>query len=36
LLDQFDPAAQTEAVEHRLLLGGIGPQVTAKEGIGIA
>ncbi|MNZ36293.1 hypothetical protein D3C78_537090 [compost metagenome] len=24
LLDQFDPAAQAKAVEHRLLLGGIG------------
>jgi hypothetical protein len=36
LLDQFDPAAEAEAVEHRLLLGGIRPEVTAKEGIGIA
>ncbi|MNL48515.1 hypothetical protein D3C87_1713810 [compost metagenome] len=36
LFDQFDPAAKTEAVEHRLLLGGIRPKVTAEKGIGVA
>jgi hypothetical protein len=36
LLDQLDPAAKSEAVEHRLLLGGIGPEVAAKKGIGVA
>ncbi|MNQ45934.1 hypothetical protein D3C85_597330 [compost metagenome] len=36
LLDQFDPTAQAEAVEHRLLLGGIGPEVAAQKGIGVA
>ncbi len=36
LLDQFDPAAKTKAVEHRLLLGGIGAQVAAQESIRVA
>ncbi|MNS94486.1 hypothetical protein D3C72_1287060 [compost metagenome] len=36
LLDQFNPTAQTQAVEHRLLLGGIRPEVAAKKGIGVA
>ncbi|MNP25546.1 hypothetical protein D3C76_1183590 [compost metagenome] len=36
LLDQLDPAAEAEAVEHRLLLGGIRPEVAAKKGIGVA
>jgi hypothetical protein len=36
LLDQLDAAAKAQAVEHRLLLGGIGPEVAAQEGIGVA
>ena len=36
LLDQLHSTAEAEAVEHRLLLGGIGPEVAAKKGIGIA
>lgn len=36
LFDQLDPAAQAQAVEHRLLLGGVGPEVTPQKGIGIA
>lgn len=36
LLDQFDPTAEAEAVEHRLLLSGIRAKVTAGKGIGIA
>ncbi|MNF03055.1 hypothetical protein D3C80_2023060 [compost metagenome] len=36
LLDQFDPAAEAEAVEHRLLLGGIRPEMAAQKGIRVA
>ena len=36
LLDQFTSATKAEAVEHGLLLGGVGTEMAAQEGLGIA
>ncbi|MNZ92347.1 hypothetical protein D3C78_1113700 [compost metagenome] len=36
LLDQLDPAAKPQAVEHRLLFGGVRPKVASQKDIGVA